>query len=310
MTDVGMSGAARSGSAGKEIHMGFTSITANGGERFLRIKDQYRAHRLYMAMDWTRYDRIMLTEKQATEMAERVIETGYFSSDTLLHPSIPRFTAIIRGDDPRQNTYVFFQETIMDPEDFEIEDPRLTLTPLVDAYVFANNEGHLCNYVITFCKCELKAGGRVITSTAQPVTYSHDDPMTEFMLDQEQFTQDFARSMKCLYMAVQMMSIERPEVILTERTERVETDEVVTRKGSKKPRRSTRLVRVLRISDDGLSPSGAKGHHTITCPCWGVAGHWRTYKKTGKQVWIEPYRKGKKRGDAGAYQAKEYRIPE
>lgn len=43
----------------------------------------------------------------------------------------------------------------------------------------------------------------------------------------------------------------------------------------------------------------------MTCPCWGVIGHWRTYR-SGKQVWIAPYRKGRKRNDASAYEPKDY----
>ena len=47
----------------------------------------------------------------------------------------------------------------------------------------------------------------------------------------------------------------------------------------------------------------------MTCPCWGVIGHWRTYK-TGKQVWIAPYRKGKERKTSSAYSPKEYALKE
>ncbi len=289
--------------------MGFTSFTLKGSAQYLKILDQYRGHRPFLAKDWPQFDRVLLTQAQATAMAEKVIDTGYFSSETLLRPSIPEFTAIIRGDDPRQNTYVCFRGTIMDPEDFELEDPRLSLTPLVDAYVYANNDGALCNFVITLCKAELDVGGRVITNTVQPVTYHHEDPATEFFLGQEEFTQDFARSMKCLYMAVQMLSVERPEV-MTAGTEKAETFETVKHKGRYKRVRKTRFVRVLRVTDAVLATDRPKGTHTITCPCWGVAGHWRTYRKTGKQVWIGPYRKGKKRDDPGAYQTKEYQIPE
>ena len=57
-----------------------------------------------------------------------------------------------------------------------------------------------------------------------------------------------------------------------------------------------------------LSQECDRGKHTITCESWGVIGHWREYK-SGKRVWIKPYRKGKKRNDPDAsYTSKEYII--
>ena len=46
----------------------------------------------------------------------------------------------------------------------------------------------------------------------------------------------------------------------------------------------------------------------ITCPVWGVRGHWRVYKKTGKRVWIEPYKKGKERNNSSEYVSKTYVV--
>lgn len=36
-------------------------------------------------------------------------------------------------------------------------------------------------------------------------------------------------------------------------------------------------------------------HSQISCPCWSVRGHYRTYK-SGKKVFVKPFEKGKKRG--------------
>lgn len=48
------------------------------------------------------------------------------------------------------------------------------------------------------------------------------------------------------------------------------------------------------VNDNGLlvKPSG---NHKITCPCWSVRGHYRTYK-SGKKVFVKPFNKGKERG--------------
>ena len=49
---------------------------------------------------------------------------------------------------------------------------------------------------------------------------------------------------------------------------------------------------VVKYIHDNYVPQG--GTHNIQCECWGVRGHYRTYK-SGKQVWINAYKKGKKR---------------
>lgn len=45
--------------------------------------------------------------------------------------------------------------------------------------------------------------------------------------------------------------------------------------------------------------------HVYTCPVWEVRGHMRHYK-TGKTVYVAPYRKGKERDSASAVSGKEY----
>ena len=50
--------------------------------------------------------------------------------------------------------------------------------------------------------------------------------------------------------------------------------------------------------------SQARKKAEITCPCWGVRGHYRHYKN-GKVVFIEPFMKGKEKD---AYKGKEYAL--
>lgn len=54
------------------------------------------------------------------------------------------------------------------------------------------------------------------------------------------------------------------------------------------------------VNDNGLliKPSG---NHKITCPCWSVRGHYRTYK-SGKKVFVRPFEKGRERGKAAPKQ--------
>ena len=72
----------------------------------------------------------------------------------------------------------------------------------------------------------------------------------------------------------------------------------IPRKYSREHRVSTSNNKVYLLDDivkyvhDNYVSQG--GTHNIQCECWGVRGHYRTYK-SGKQVWINAYKKGKKR---------------
>ena len=90
-------------------------------------------------------------------------------------------------------------------------------------------------------------------------------------------------------------------------TVREERQETVKKKGRYKKVRKTSMVRVIRLTETAVENLSPRGHHTITCENWGVAGHWRHYK-SGKTVWIKPYRKGRKRNNPEAYQPKEYLL--
>lgn len=48
------------------------------------------------------------------------------------------------------------------------------------------------------------------------------------------------------------------------------------------------------VNDNGLLIKPSE-NHKITCPCWSVRGHYRTYK-SGKKVFVKPFEKGKERG--------------
>ena len=262
---------------------------------------------------WTDLDRIMLTEPQVVAMAEEVIETEYFSSDTLKRPSIPEFTVIVGEAGKQENTYICFRKTLMNADDFIVpfvEGAESTIVPFIDAYCYVNNKGTLCNCVVTLCATTLKntATGEVLTCSGQAASYYNDDPDTDRMFSDMDYFNEFARTVKALYMAVQRISVKRPEVLVTTGTTEVEKTVTIKRKGRYKQVRKTKMVKVIRVSDDVIVRQDPRGHHKISCPCWGVAGHMRTYK-SGKQVWIKPYRKGKQRNTPAAYVPKEYQLP-
>ena len=262
---------------------------------------------------WTDLDRIMLTEPQAIAMVEEVVETEYFSSSTLKQPSIPEFTVVISEPGRLENTYICFRRTLMIAQDFIspfAEGAESSIVPFIDAYCYVNNKGTMCNYVITLIATTIKntETGDALSCSGQTITYHNDGPDTEQMLSDVEYFNEFARAIKALYMAVQRISVQRPEVLVHTGTEELERDVTIKHKGRYKQVRKTKMIKMIRISDEVPTRQNSQGHHKITCPCWGVAGHMRTYK-TGKQVWIKPYRKGKQRHNPAAYVPKEYQLP-
>ena len=291
--------------------MAITSLKIPGVVMTLDAMQRNAAEWDKRGRSWQGFDRIEMTEKQAIEVVEKLFDSEYFSSTRLLNPSIPEFSAIIQEPGEAENTYLCFRKTLLQGDDFLDDSPdglERILTPAIDAYAYCNNNGTLCNLVITLAKCELKANGHSNTFTAQFVSYWNPDPATDYMLDHQEELQEFMRTVKSVYLAVQMLSLERPEVFVA-RSAKIQQQETVRKKGRYKKVSKTKLIRVIRVSDEVLSAVESHNHRTITCPCWGVAGHWRTYK-SGRRVWINPYRKGKQRANPAAYKPKVYQLPE
>ena len=271
-----------------------------------------------LGKSWGALDRVYATEKQMQDLVAPLMNSDFSNSDTLLRPSIPEFTAIMKDKGAAPSTYVCFRKSLLTADDVfgaELGGVNCEILPVLDAYVYVNNQGAFCNMVITIAKTITSHAGHTMTGSVQFPTYRHDDPFTKYMLENDpEYFQEFARSMKLLYMEVQMLSVERPEVLSFGR-ESLPERQSKGRKGKKRRRdsHSTRFVRVVRIADDAadqVTACLAKRGRKLTCPCWGVAGHWRVYKKSGKRVWIEPYRKGRERNNPAVYQPKNYIIPE
>lgn len=71
----------------------------------------------------------------------------------------------------------------------------------------------------------------------------------------------------------------------------------------KQERTSSRLFKSYTLKKRWAS-AVARKHAEITCPCWGVRGHFRHYRN-GKVVFIEPFVKGKEKDK---YKGKEYAL--
>lgn len=137
--------------------------------------------------------------------------------------------------------------------------------------------------------------------------------------DDVKFTNDVSFLAFNTLLAVLYIIKNKPS-ILVERVSRVKLSNGnnAHKKKSKRPTK-TKIRKIITIdsrnADNEISeknkPSkeSVKRKHNITCESWGVMGHWREYK-SGKRVWIKPYRKGKKRDNPSAeYKAKNYIPP-
>ena len=108
-------------------------------------------------------------------------------------------------------------------------------------------------------------------------------------------------------MLIQRVLYERPTVFV-QSTQR-EIDMGVKIKKTKKQtlrKRVVKTIRVLQLNQPEYNTYLGK-HRVITCPSWGVMGHTRTLK-SGKQIWIKPYRKGKERNNPDVYSPKQYDL--
>ena len=85
--------------------------------------------------------------------------------------------------------------------------------------------------------------------------------------------------------------------------EKIATAPSQNKSHKKQNRGASRLFKSYTLKKTWAS-AVARKHAEITCPCWGVRGHFRHYKN-GKVIFIEPHLKGK---DKAQYKGKEYAL--
>lgn len=76
-------------------------------------------------------------------------------------------------------------------------------------------------------------------------------------------------------------------------------------KTDKQPKRREVELRNVYMIRSGLSIKNVMPSKQLTCPCWGVRGHYR-HLSDGKIIFIKPYRKGKLRNKPEAQVNKDY----
>ncbi|MCL2444921.1 hypothetical protein FWD07_02230 [Candidatus Saccharibacteria bacterium] len=114
-----------------------------------------------------------------------------------------------------------------------------------------------------------------------------------------------------IYLAVQELLHNRPE-ILTETTREIPPSNKPLSKTKQKrlerngvQQNKVKLVRVIRPKPGVSLTPKPKREFTRHNGSWGVLGHWRTLK-SGKKIWVRPYRKGPERDNPNAFKPKTY----
>lgn len=67
-----------------------------------------------------------------------------------------------------------------------------------------------------------------------------------------------------------------------------------TNKKNKKKNKQVKYITNTKYIINNITNDTEKRVYNKTCDTWDVRGHWRTYKKSGRRVWINGYKKGDK----------------
>ena len=189
------------------------------------------------------------------------------------------------------------------------DDVCITYKPFIDAYIHFIGSPAPLDMVVTLVNAAtlIKENMQTLNMTAsQQMWIASNTPVYEDAVTNEQIFVEFVRDIKLVYMTMQYCFKHRP-VLFREITEKRPQMTEVSHGKKKKHRNKVRAVKEITIVPEELEAISTTVSHEITCPCWGVMGHWRTYK-TGKEIWIKPYKKGKERNKEAAYRPKEYEI--
>ncbi len=254
-------------------------------------------------VDRSIYDTVEMTDEELNALLPQIETMGYSGSDLMLEPSLKEFVLKLEDASGRGENTVLFKETVV-PEREPVMDGKLIRTdrPLLDAYFFFG-KGRTADVVVNMGSCRFEDGdGKYMTATYQRPVWAKDWQILE-----DSYLIDLFRYVKFGYMLIQKALYERP-VVFCETSSRKVSRPPYGGKGDRKKKRAVKAVRVMRTNAEEFARY-AKKQREISCPCWGVIGHWRNCK-SGKKVWVRPYRKGRERDNPEAYSPKEYQFVE
>lgn len=252
-------------------------------------------------VDRSIYDTIEMTDEELNALLPQIETMGYSGSDLMLEPSLKEFVLRMKDSSGRGENTVLFRETLM-PEAGPVRDGELSRTdrPLLDAYFFFG-KGSTADVVVNMGSCRFEDGnGKYTTCTYQRPVWARD-----WQIMEDRYLIDLFRYIKFGYMLIQKALYERP-VVFSEASSRKVSRPAYSPKGNRKRKRVVKAVRVMRTNAEEFARYARK-QREMSCPCWGVIGHWRNCR-SGKKVWVRPYRKGRERDNPAAYSPKEYQL--
>ena len=228
--------------------------------------------------------------------------------DLLEKPALPEFTLSAREPaplrSPRSVLVRFKRSAMRDTVTIPVGDDCTQITkPVIDAYLSFDKTDAI-DAVLTLYAVRIRLGKESMSATGQDVHWINPDTVEGCMIAEDRYNPELLeifRGIKMSYLAIQRALKHRPTVFYTSTGRK----QMCGNSGEYIPKKHVeRSVRMIRVDDEELRRYAAPIRH-MNCPCWGVIGHMRHYK-SGKEVWIKPYRKGKERNNPTAYQAKEY----
>jgi hypothetical protein len=256
-------------------------------------------------------DTISVTDLAMDRLVDPLETMEDKSSDLLENPSLPEFAVTVTESGPLANpgsTTVRFKKTVL-TEPLRIggeNDSEIVWYPVVDGYI-SIDQTETVDVIMTIFSTRIRIDGKKeVTGTGQRIQWCNHENDRGLYVAVHQDDQDIMetfRDIKFMYLAIQRALKYRPTVFYTP-TGRKQTGsgsgEYIPQKHVQHP------VRMIRVDEEELKKYATPLRH-MNCPCWGVIGHIRHYK-SGREVWIKPYRKGRQRNNPEAYQAKEYRM--
>lgn len=253
--------------------------------------------------NFSRYDSVELTKESLDEMSEMVFEfdnVNHKTLDLVDNPALPEFTLRILSLYPNEMS-ICFKRTILPTnkrQSYCYDGSARIAKPRIDAYI-SSDGGKTVDWVVNI-------GGSIGENDNQLYNWPvwAKDKNREFFPVMNHVNTIYALIQKALY--------DRPTVF-TQSLAPASIDENTHRGGNNRRKtnrkRKVKMIRIIRLLPEAFHDfcEEIKTHHEISCPCWGVIGHWRQLK-SGKRVWIRPHTKGKQRNDPEVYSTKEY-IP-
>lgn len=253
------------------------------------------------------FDSIKLTDAEANRLVKTISDTPDRGGEYLENPALDDFSVIITLSDGDECTIVFHKtgwEKDCFPE-LPYEGSQCKIIPVCDFfYSFTGNKNFDFASTVSMVR-------RTDDETGQESLFSLDFPILIYhYTDPKLFTNDdyeqCSFQARLLYIAILKILKERPSVFYQSGTRQYTTPKI-SKKDKRNHRNRVKAVKYISLNEEELDDY-IKGHREFTCLCWGVMGHFRTYKKSGTTVWVKPHRKGKLRNNPDAFIAKDYEL--